>query len=254
VIDIKIDGLKEALQDLGELRKKMPSIAARTTTTLAYDAKKEVEGWLPRVLDRPTPYTMKSLFVFPAEKNDLRAAVAFRNEFGRMPRTMMDTVSASRSMRAQIFGGARQHKASERTLLSNGITSTGRSYLIPAKGAQRDAYGNVPGSFMNKVLYQGVKRGSASQGYHRPLNNRSQQQANRKGQYFVMRRNGEALGIYQNMGKKQPPMPVFLLAQKAQYKKRVPFYAIAQAVIDRNWRKRFNESYDVVAAKYLNKK
>jgi hypothetical protein len=69
-----------------------------------------------------------------------------------------------------------------------------------------------------------------------------------------MRRNGEALGIYQNMGKKQPPMPVFLLAQKAQYKKRVPFYAIVQAVIDRNWRKRFNESYDVVAAKYLNKK
>ena len=68
MIDIKIDGLEEALQDLGELRKKMPSIAARTLTTLAYDAKKEVEGWLPRVLDRPTPYTMKSLFVFPAKK------------------------------------------------------------------------------------------------------------------------------------------------------------------------------------------
>jgi hypothetical protein len=251
MISGKLEGFKEALQGLGELQKKMPSIAARTLTTLAYDAKKEVEGWLPRVLDRPTPYTMRSLFVFQAEKNDLRAAVAFRSEFGKMPRTMMDSIEASRSMRVQVFGGARRHKASERTLLSNGITTTSRSYLVPAKGAQRDAYGNVPGSFMNKVLFQGVKRGSASQGYHRPLNNRGQHEAKRKGQYFVMRRDGVARGIYQNMGKKAPPLPVFLFAEKAQYKKRVSFYAIAQAVINRNWQKRFNESYDVVAAKYL---
>lgn len=251
MIDMKINGLKEALQDLGELQKKMPSIAARTLTALAYDAKKEVEGWLPKVLDKPTPYTMRSLFVFPAEKNDLRAAVAFKHESGRMPRTMMDSVEASRSMRVQVFGGARRYKESEKTLLFNGITSQGRAYLIPAKGAKRDAYGNVPGSFMNRVLFQGVKRGSASQGYHRPLNNRGQHEAKRKGQYFVMRKGGVARGIYQNMGKNQAPMPVFLFAEKAQYKRRLPFYSIVQSVVDRRWRQRFNESVAVLAAKYL---
>jgi len=253
MIDLKIEGLKEALQNLGELKKKMPSIAARTLTTLASDAKREVEGWLPRVFKNPTPYTMKSLFVFPAEKGDLRASVGFRSEFGRMPRTMMDSMEASRSMRVQVYGGARQFKASERTLLANGITSTARPYLVPAKGAKRDAYGNVPGSFMNRVLFQGVKRGSASQGYYRPLNNRGEHEAKRKGQYFVMRRGGAARGIYQNAGKGLPPMPVFLFVGKAQYRRRLPFFEIVKAVVNRNWRKRFDESFAVVAAKYLNK-
>jgi hypothetical protein len=232
----------------------MPSIAARTITSLAYDAKKEVEGWLPRLLDRPTPYTMKSLFVFQAERNDLRAAVAFKTESGKLGRHMMDSVKPSRSMQAQVFGGRRQLKKSEQTLRSNGITSASRPYLIPAIGAKRDRYGNVTGAFMNKVLFQGVKMGSASQGYHVPLNGRTKD-SSKKNQYFVMRRRfGQVpVGIFKNMGKSQPPLPVFLFSAKADYKPRVPFYAIAQAVINRNWRKRFDESYEIVAAKYLRK-
>jgi hypothetical protein len=249
MIEIKVTGIEDVKKMLGDLSHKMPSVIARGLTITAQDAKKQVAGWLPRQLDRPTPYTMRSLFVFPAEKNDLRAAVAFKSEGGRLGRHMMDRVQASRSMLAQVYGGARRLKDSEKTLLRNGITRSNRPYLIPAKGAKIDRYGNVPGSFMNKVLYQGVAMGSASQGYARPLNNRKNTRHRRSGQYFVMQRGGAPVGIYQNKGR-QPPMPVFLFSAKANYRSRVPFESMVTGVVNRQLSKRINESIEVVLAKY----
>lgn len=252
MITVKVEGLDEAISGLGELKHKLPSILARTLTKTAKDAKNQVTGWLPRLLDKPTPWTMRSLFVFPAEKKEtpMRAAVAFKSEFGRLPRHMMDSVEAGRSMRAQVFGGQRQLKESERTLQANGITPAGRPYLIPAIGAKRDAYGNVSGSFMNRVMFTGVRRGSASQGYHLPMNNRSESSSTR-GQFFVMRKNGSAIGIFKNMGRASRPLPVFLFSARAQYRPRVPFSKIVGAEVDRMMVRRFNESVRVVAAKYL---
>lgn len=252
VITIKVDGLEDLQSMLGDISYKMPSVLARGLTETAKDVKEQVNGWLPRLLDRPTPYTMKSLFVFPAEKNDLRAAVAFRSEvYGRQPRHFMDQVHASRSMRAQVYGGRRELKASEKRLLANGITKDGRQFLIPAKGAKIDRYGNVPGSFMNKVLYGGVKMGSASQGYEYPMNRRTQGES-KYGQYFVLKKNfgHTPVGIFKNMGKKKPPMPVFLFASKADYKSRIPFEQIARAQIDRSYKQRMLESVEVVLRKY----
>lgn len=253
MISITLTGVDEVIAGLGELQSKLPSITARALTTTAQDARDQVKGWLPRLLDRPTPFTMNSLFVFPAEKTDLRAAVAFKHEMGRLPRTAIGQVTAPRSMRAQVYGGQRELKASEKTLLANNITQRSRPFLIPAKGAQRDRFGNVPGSFMNRVLYSGVARGSASQGYSRPLNGRTQGDS-RTGQYFVLYlqpslRQG-AVGIFKNMGASQPPMPVFLFSSKAGYSRRVPFEQIASAMADRQLRVRFLESVDVVARKY----
>lgn len=254
MIKITPVGLDEAIANLGALQAKVPSILARTLTETAKDAQVQVTGWLPRLLDRPTPWTMRSLFVFPAEKQDLRAAVAFKHEMGRLPRSAIGQVTAAASMRAQVYGGSRKLKASESTLRANNITPAGRPYLIPAKGAPRDQYGNVPGSFMNRVLYSGVARGSASQGYSRPLNSRTEQDS-RTGQFFVRYlqpsvRAG-AIGIFKNMGRNQPPMPVFLFSDRASYRTRVPFEQIALAAAERNLNRRFNESVQVVAAKYF---
>jgi hypothetical protein len=252
MITIKLEGLDEVLKDLGKLQKEMPKIAARTLTSLAYDGKKEVEGWLPRLIDRPTPFTMKSMFVFPAEKEDLRAAVGFKGEAGRVSRSQMGSITAHPSMAAQVFGGRRPLKASEKSLLSNGVTNSRKPYLIPSVGAKRDRYGNVTGAFMNKVLYTGVKMGAASQGYHAPLNGRTRE-ASKTGQFFVMRKRfgRDPVGIFKNTGKRKPPIPVFFFASKADYKARIPFERIVMAAVNRNWLKRFNESFDVVAKKYL---
>jgi hypothetical protein len=249
MIDIKVD-TKDVERMLGDLSRKMPSTVARALTKTAFDARDQVKGWLPRLLDRPTPWTMRSLFVFPAEKDDLRSAVAFKHELGRLPRSAMDRVTAASSMRAQVFGGDRALKASEKTLLSNGITSRARPYLIPAKGARLDKYGNVTGAFMNKVLFTGVARGSASQGYHLPLDRSARR--GRPSHFFVMYRGGQAVGIYKRTGRggHGRPLPVFLFSATANYRSRVPFNNIVEKYVARQLPKRIEESIDVVLRKY----
>lgn len=246
MITVELKGVDELVAGLGELQAKLPSITGRALTYAAKDAHDQVRGWLPRLLDRPTPWTMSSLFVFPAEKQDLRAAVAFKHEMGTLPRSAIGQVTAGASMRAQVYGGTRQLKASEKTLLANNLTQRSRPFLVPAKGAQRDQYGNVPGSFMNKVLYSGVARGSASQGYALPMSG--------GGRYFIRYLQPSArlgaVGIFKDMGKNNPPMPVFLLSSTVGYKRRVPFDTIAATTADRQLPIRFKESIDAVASKY----
>ena len=252
MINITVTGLDDVKKSLGDLTFKLPSVIARGLTETAKDVKKEVYGWMPRVFDRPTPYTMRSLFVYPALKEDLRAAVSFKYAAGSVPRHFMDNgPGAPRSIRSQVFGGQRPLKASEKALLRNGITKPSAPYLIPGPGAPLNMYGNVSGAFMNKVLYSGVKMGSASQGYHVPLNNRRQADTKR-GEFFVMARNfgQHPVGIFRNMGKRRPPSPIFFFASKAQYKQKLPFYSIASAVVTRQLNKRIVESIDVVIAKY----
>ena len=251
MIDIKVKiSTREVEQMLGDLAHKMPSAYARGLTETAKDAKSEVRKAIPRFIDRPTPWTLNSLFHFSAEKKDLRAAVAFKNRKGRISRSMMGKINADESIAMQVFGGKRRLKASEKTLLRNGITSKSRPYLVPGPGARIDRYGNVPGSFVNKVLYQTVKRGSASQGYSRPLNNRSRSAA-KAGQYFIKRgRFGrDATGIFQKKGKGRI-VPVFFFVGQPKYNARFPFHNLVEKAAERSFNKRMLESVDVVLKKY----
>lgn len=250
MLDIKSTvSTKEVEKMLGDLKHKMPSAIARGLTETAKDVRLKVQSDLPRYIDRPTPWTKRSVIFFPAEKNDLRAAVAFKSESGRIARHQMGigAVTAATSMRMQIFGGKRPLKASEKTLLRAGITRSSRPYLIPGPGAKLDRYGNVPGSFMNKVLYQGVARGSASYGYARPMSASASRRAQKK--YFVKVLFGEPQGIFERMAGRQI-RPVFFFSATAQYRERFPFYSLARrhsnAIIDQ----KVSDSINVILNKY----
>lgn len=251
MIEVKVEGVDKVIAALGDLSFKLPSVLARALTLTAQDAKNEVYAWMPRVFHKPTPYTMRSLFVYPAYKDDLRAAVAFKYTGGWVPRHYMGDVHAPRAIRSQVYGGRRPLKASEKRLLQNRITTSDAPYLIPGPGAPLNQYGNVTGAFMNKVMYGGVKMGSASQGFEVPLNRRSQTDTKR-GEFFVMRKNfgRHPIGIFKNMGKRRPPSPIFFFSSKADYAPRLPFHRIAKATIDRQLSRRVNESISAVVAKY----
>src|SRR3546814_9848403 len=52
---------------------------------------------------------------------------------------------------AEIYGGTRGAKRSERALQMTGAMAAGL-YAVPGSGAQRDAYGNMPASEVRQVL------------------------------------------------------------------------------------------------------
>lgn len=254
MIQVKIDGIDELRAGMNDLiSDKFPSILAKSLTLTAGDAKEQASGWMPRVLDKPARWTMNSLFVFPAEKSEanmpggIMAGVAFKHEMGRMPRSALrgGVISAPAAMRAQTYGGSRSLKGSEKTLKVAGILPSGM-FMVPAVGAPRDSYGNVTGSFMNKVLYGGVTMGSASQGYSAPVSGEK---------YFVLYlqpsfRQG-AVGIYKRMSRGQQALPVFLFVRSVSYKSRFPFESIVNGAVARNLQRRFDESVAAIAAKYF---
>lgn len=253
MITVKIEGLQAALNDLKDLQDKVPSIAARTITEVSKDMQFAVQQALPQRLDRPTPWTVKNIQVLAALKADLTAGIVFTHEGGfRVSREQLKRREAPRSMRMQTYGGIRQQKYAEKTLMNAGILPA-NGVMVPAIGAKRDRYGNVQGGYVTKVLYSGVKGGTGGRGgWARPLGGIANQRTGER--YFIRHRNEstntDPIGIYQDMGKNKPPMPIFLFVKQAKYKMRVPFDAIARRTADKMWRKRFDESVAVVRRKY----
>ena len=250
MLDVKTSiSTKEVSRMLGDLAYKMPSAFARGLTETAKHTKQALRDRLPRYIDRPTKWTLNSMYVFPAEKTDLRSAVAFKTESGKYPRSAMRSIPAAESMRRQVYGGQRKLKAFENTLLNNGITKKQRPYVVPGPGAKLNKFGNVTTAFMNKVFYTGLSRGSNSQGYDRPLNGR--RSASKNGQYFIKSKGGFGvpIGIFQRKTKRKA-VPVFFFVDRARYDPRFPFERLGVYHSGTVIQNKMIESVDVIIKKY----
>lgn len=196
---------------------------AKGMTDTAFQSRAAVVAAMPRHIDRPTPWTRRSLFVFPAERNDLRAAVAFKWEFGRRGRHEIGMVDAPASMRAQVYGGKRALKGHEKRLLQAGITTRQAPFLIPTEHVKKDRYGNVTTATLNRVLYSGVSGGTAS---GTPLGGTKARRTRAAGRrYFIMRKGQRPIGIFERY--RREIKPLFWFATQASYQSRFDFDSIA---------------------------
>jgi hypothetical protein len=98
-----------------------------------------------RVFDRPVPFTVNAFFTRPATKARPIASVGIK-DFSPGKGT-----PAAKYLRAQIEGGSRRQKRSERSIEAAGLLR-GRSYWVPGSGVKLNAYGNVSGSLMVRIL------------------------------------------------------------------------------------------------------
>ena len=97
----------------------------------AWDVRDGLKQEMPTVFDRPTPFTINSLKVYPSKTSDLTAEINFKGK------------PSDHYLRPEVFGGARPQKMFEKRL---------GSYLIPGKDAPLDRYGNVSGSQIMRML------------------------------------------------------------------------------------------------------
>lgn len=207
---------------------------ASALTGVAVDVRDAVQKQLPVAFDRPTPYTLNSLFVKPARADRLEAEAFFKDELG----TSKLGRPATKYLLPEVEGGPRSVKGFERALQLAGFLAPGH-FAVPAAGARRDAYGNVSTGQIVQILSQLRITLTAGHARNMPFDARKQIAAQRRagGRFFVVRvgEKGPAPGVYQREFGGQNIAPVFIFVSRAQYSRRLDFYGIARQVSVRNF-------------------
>lgn len=146
LVEIKLDP-REVLGALTAAQERqVPYALARAMTAVAKDAQLELKRIMPLVFDRPTPFTIQGVRIIPARKVD-RSIVAFvylRDEASK-------GTPPAKYLRAEVEGGPRRDKRSERALKWKGLMPAG-SQAVPSRFAPLDAYGNLRGSYITYLL------------------------------------------------------------------------------------------------------
>lgn len=215
---------KRVKRFLKDIERQAPFATAVAMTNTAREIKTAEVAGMQAVFDRPTRFTLNSLFVRAAKKNDLVAEVDFKQGFGSIP--------AYRYLGPQVEGGERAKKRHERALERMGILRSDE-YAVPGAGLKLDPQGNIRGGEITRILSQ---LGAAeTSGYAANITARSRRRSVRRarGRYFVYRGGSAPAGVYRRSG--QSVMPVLIFVRSPRYTERLPFYRIAREVVRRRY-------------------
>lgn len=111
----------------------------------AAQARSEVSVEIPRVFDRPTPYTMSATRIIGANTQNQRAEVTLKNA------NPGASISQHKYLGAEIAGGTRRDKRSELRLRAAGLLPNGWQ-TAPGPAAKLDVYGNLNRSDVMQIL------------------------------------------------------------------------------------------------------
>ena len=214
-INVRAD-VKQATKQLNRIqRQQVPFATALALTKTAQAAQKETTAEMPRVFDRPTRFTLNSVFVSPAKKRKLVAIVGLKDFIPK-------GTPAGVYLLPQIFGGPRRHKRFERALIRAGIMRPDE-YAIPGKGERLNSFGNMTKGRITKILSNVMANPD-------PLSNITgsrRSRARRAGETFFYRRTFR--GILVRRGNQIRPALVFV--RQPRYKRRFRFPEIVERTV-----------------------
>jgi len=214
------DLLKRTLSNLEQ--RQMPfALALAQTRTAKLVETAEVEE-MARVFDRPTRFTLNSVFVRPAKKGGPGAVVWVKDYASKADAPI-------RWLLPEVDGGDRQAKRSEKLLGARGILSSGR-FLMPGSGMALDGHGNISRGVMQKIL-----SGLGAQGDRYANSTDSRRSRSNRKRFFVLGKGSKAIGIAQRTGKGSAGLRIMLaFAARPTYKHRLDFYGVADRVVREN--------------------
>lgn len=228
----------------------MPFALARALTRTAQDVKAAEEKEIAKVFDRPNPYTLRAVYLRPATKQSLQARVWLKD--GKRP---------EHYLLPQIEGGSRPRKRFEDILVKAGYMSASER-AMPGEGAQLDSYGNMSRGQIVKIISQ-LKAFNLAGSDGNATNSKRSKAKRVKEQYFLSRGKGVALGggSWKGGNKSQhlprgvwvrrsfgawgtAIKPVLVFVDRANYKRRFPFFEVAERTIDVRFPVHFKASFE----------
>ncbi|MCU7836513.1 MAG: hypothetical protein KZQ83_14850 [gamma proteobacterium symbiont of Taylorina sp.] len=209
---IEVKGLDEVIKGMEEFGKQGRFALALGMTNTAMVVEAAEINEIGRVFDRPTRYTLNSLYVKPATKTRLQSVVKIKDFSSK-------AVPPSKYLYAQVHGGARSYKRFEVLLQNIGILPKGM-YLVPGYDARLNQYGNITRAMIQKILSDlGAQ-----------FDNR-QNSWGSEGKYFVDNSSGK-FHIYQHVG--GDLKSIMFGVRNTNYKKRFDFYGVGMGIANKH--------------------
>lgn len=236
---IQITGQAELIKTLTKLNSEiMPDVIAESVTRMAHKVRSEIRDEMARVFDRPTRYTLRSMYVKPANKNMSKIF----SETGFIDYSSKGT-PAAKYIRPEVEGGKRQLKGFELKLKAAGILPNGY-YTAPGKGAKLNQYGNVSQGTIQQILSYCKAQRDSRQNTKTGTGRRQQ-----RSKFVVMNEeNGMAGGVWQ-IGRGNSMVPILNFIKQPSYKSVLDINKIKDHAFKNNMARYTKEAF----AKELNK-
>lgn len=243
--------------------RRLNAAIATALTRTAVEVKEAVHAELPRVFDRPTPYTLNSLYVRPATASRLWAEAGVKDDLAG------SGTPATKYLGPEVYGTARNTKRFEAAMRAAGYLPNGW-VTAPGPAAKIDAYGNVSRGQIIQVLSQ--LRITLTAGYTRNMAHPDRNALTGKikdgpnsakvraavkragGRYFVrLPGSGGQPGVYLRDIGSRHALLVFVFVRPPVYARRLDFDGIGKRVSDQrlipNLDRAISESAARLAAK-----
>lgn len=247
-IDIQID-TKAAILKLTGAKEQVRFASVVALTRTAGRCKDLLTRELASVFDRPTPYTLNSLYIRPATKSKPEAKIWLKDDTSK-------GTPAARYLLAEIEGGNRRIKRFERALQYAGILPSGMQ-VVPGGACPTDQFGNIPASFIVRML--SYLQAFGETGYKANMTDAKRKRMakdtkkKRGVEYFALRqKKGRLLpGVYERtrFSWGSAVRPVFIFVRAGVYQRRFDFYGIVKRNAPRIFREEFQIALNEALAK-----
>jgi hypothetical protein len=244
-MQVVIKGLEDIKRNLeGFSDRRFAAAVATALTRSGKYAQEQLKLEMQRTLDRPTPFTLNALRLWPARADKLEAKVGFRDDG-------TGGVNPNNYLMPNVEGGPRVPKRVEAALRAIGALPDGW-FAVPGQGAQIDNYGNMTRGQIIQILSQ--LRITLTAGYSRNMSfdSRKQIAAQKRagGRFFVMPIGSKVQpGVYQKELFGRNITPVLIFVRQPRYTKRYDFFAKAQSVAEERMPIEMQRSIDEHIAK-----
>lgn len=234
-------GVKHNLQNtirmLDErVRKQVPFATAKALTKTVQKVQSETYAEMRANFERPTPIVMRSLFIKPAKKTDLTAAVYLKgSDLGGKNRLG----SMAAIIGHQFSGGHRRQKGIEYWLQRAGMISSGE-HVAPGAGARLDQYGNISRGQLVQIMSQ-LRLGLDPYSW-KSNSARSRRNVKKAGEFFWSRGGHLARGVWVRAGRNV--RPVLMVISKPKYRQRIDMLRIAERVVASSFNAEFSKAFD----------
>ena len=199
-------------------RQQLPFATSKALTMTAVDVRTGLQQDMKNVFNKPTPYTLNSIYVKAASKKDLTARVGHK-EFPSKG------TPASYYLQPQVFGGERPLKRSERWL---------GEFWVPSRNAPVNQYGNMTNGKMTQILSVLGKNPD-------PMSNttkRSRQRNRKLPEFFISRGGRLPAGIWQRYGRRSIK-PILFFIKAPKYTPRYDFFGVSKKVVNEKFSQNF---------------
>lgn len=251
MITVRLEGLDKLRAGLAAQQKQARFAAAVALTRTAKAAQEKTATKMRDVFDRPTRWTMNSLWIKPATRDTLAAMLYLkdRDQGGKATGTAASLIGHHWS------GGVRQRKKLETWMTRAGLISS-TEMIVPGAGARLDAYGNISRGQLSQMMSQlrlGIDTYSWSS-----TSARSRRNVKKAGRIFWSRgpqggqfrprwgRTGPqrlAKGAWIDAGEAVGVRPLLVVISRASYRRRIDMERIVRDTVRARFGAEFDRAY-----------